>query len=483
MQLSPSQAAQHLLNRRRARTDVVTYAGVIAVPGRAVSEDSDCELFEPIKTNLRASHILILQAAERTSHKRYGRLMVLCPPGTAKTTYASVVFPSHYLGAKEGRRLLLTSYGDVPARRMGRRTRSILKQPLYRQLFNTELSRESSAAEQFVLTNGNEYLATSMLGSVTSYRADGLIIDDPVKGREAADSETEREKTWAAYQDDLKTRLVPGGWIMLIQTRWHQADVAGRLLPHDWKGESGLIRCSDGFDWEVLCVPARCELPSDPLGRQPGEYLEPEYFDARHWAQFESEAQTWASLYQQRPSPIEGSLFKPDQIQMLDAEPSGVRWVRGWDLASTKDGGDYTASVRMGKWNDRTVIAEVQRLRGSPDEVERTLVATATRDSQQCEVHIPQDPGQAGKSQIQYFTSKLMGFKVKSSPETGDKVTRASPLASQVNVGNVYMVRGTWNRPFTEELRVFPNGTNDDQVDAASRAFAAITSAHRSFFG
>jgi predicted phage terminase large subunit-like protein len=378
---------------------------------------------------------------------------------------------------------LLASYGDVPARRMGRRTRSVLMQSGYQRLFDTSLSQDSRAAEQFTLTNGSEYFATSIMGSVTSYRADGLIIDDPVKGHEAASSQDQRDKTWDAYQNDLRTRLVPGGWIVDIQTRWHENDLAGRLLPSDWRGQSGVFRCTDGFDWEVLCIQARCELPGDLLGRAVGEYLMGTGFDEKHWSQFECQPQTWASLYQQRPAPLEGALFKPDKIQVLDAEPSGVSWVRGWDLAASKDQGDWTAGAKMGKWNDRIVIADVARLQGSPDEVERTLVGTATQDGLTCVIHIPQDPGQAGKSQVQYLTSKLVGHRVVSSPETGDKVTRASPLAAQVNVGNVYMVRGTWNRAFTEELRVFPNGTNDDQVDASSRAFAAITSARRSYFG
>lgn len=313
--------------------------------------------------------------------------------------------------------------------------------------------------------------------------AHNCIIDDPLSGREAANSATIRDKTWEAYQDDLLTRLIPGGWLVMVLTHWHEQDPAGRILPEGWAGESGLIKCRDGMMWRVVCLQAKCETSTDPLGRKRGEYLWPEWFTAQHWSQFESSPMTWASLFQQRPSPIEGALFRADQIQVIDAAPADIRWVRGWDLAATKDDGDYTAGIKMGKWNDRIVIADVTRLRGSPDEVERTLVATSSNDGHACEVHIPQDPGQAGKSQIQYLTSKLVGYRVKSSPETGDKVTRASPLAAQVNVGNVSMVRGLWNRPFIEELRSFPHGANDDQVDGASRAFAAITTARRSFFG
>ena len=409
---------------------------------------------------------------ERVSQTRHGRLMVFMPPGAAKSTYASVVFPSRFLGSAPGRRLILASYGADLARKMGRRTRSILQQPRYQAIWSCGLSRHSRAAEQFLLTNGSEYMAAGLLSGITGNRADGVIIDDPVKGREDADSPGMRDKTWDAYADDLKTRVLPGGWIVLVQTRWHQDDLAGRLLPAGWNGESGTFRCTDGMDWQVLCLQAKCETDSDPIGRARGDYLWPEWFDARHWAQFEAMPRTWQSLYQQRPAPLEGALFKPDGLQILDAEPAGVDWVRAWDLGATADGGDPTVGVKLGMWNDHPVVADVARLQGSPDEVERVMLATASRDGVRVTIDLPQDPGQAGKAQVAYLTRRLAGYHVVSSPETGDKVTRAEPLASQVNVGNCYLVRGEWNRAFMDELRVFPNGTHDDQVDAASRAFA-----------
>lgn len=148
---------------------------------------------------------------------------------------------------------------------MGRRTRSIIKQSRYRNIWGAALVSDSNAAQEFALSNGSEYMACGILSGITGNRAHGIIIDDPIKGREQANSETIRNKTWDAYEDDLKTRLIPGGWIVLITTRWHEDDLAGRILPDDWKGESGLIRCKDGNDWEVLCIQARCEVDSERL--------------------------------------------------------------------------------------------------------------------------------------------------------------------------------------------------------------------------
>lgn len=320
MPLSPAQAAQHLLNRRRARADLCTYAGVIDVPGRPVADNEDNELFYPIETNLLKHHLLICKAIEETSRTRYGRLMIFAPPGAAKSSYASVVFPSKYLGEAGRRRLILVSYDTDLARKMGRRTRSIIKQPRYKALFNTELTQESSAADQFSLTNGSEYMASGLLSGITGNRADGAIVDDPVRGREDANSETMRNKTYEAYKDDLLTRLLPGAWVVLIMTRWHQEDLGGMILPPDWNGESGVFEGRDKMQWRVLSLQAKCETHTDPLGRQIGEYLAPEWFDAQHWSQHESDPPKWNSLFQQRPRPPEGAYFL-EQSLLVDGEP------------------------------------------------------------------------------------------------------------------------------------------------------------------
>lgn len=472
---SPQAAARELLIRRKARADILHYVNAIDVPGRPVGDDPDSDVFEPIETTIALHHRLLLQKLDEVSQTPHGRMMVFMPPGSAKSTYASVVFPSRYLGSQGGRRLILASYGDDLARKMGRRTRSIVKQPRYFGITGCGLTVESSAAQEFSLTNGSEYMACGIMSGITGNRANGIIIDDPIKGREQANSETVRAKTWDAYEDDLKTRLIPGGWIVLIQTRWHQDDLAGRILPEDWNGESGRILCKDGNEWEVLCLQARCEVDNDPLGRAQGEYLWPEWFDRRHWAQFEQNPRTWAALYQQRPTPLDGDLFKPDQIKIIDALPAeSIQWVRGWDLASATDG-DYTAGVRLGRLPDnRLVIADVARMRVGPDARDAAIVNTAALDGRRTKQSIPQDPGQAGKTQVLYLTRSLVGYTVISSPESGDKVTRAEPVAAQINVGNVLMLRGDWNKAFIDELRVFPNGSFDDQVDGLSRAFAEL---------
>ena len=473
------------LARRRAMKGICEYATIIDVPGRPVIEADDAEgsevadtLFAPVESALARHHQIILNALVDMTRIKYGRVMIFMPPGSAKSTYASVVFPSYILGKKPGIKIGLMSYGDDLVRKMGRRTRSIIKQERYAQIFRgATLSADSKAAQEFSLTNGSEYLASGLFTGITGNRFNGAIIDDPVKGRAEANSELIRQKTYDIYVDDVLTRLVPGGWIVIIQTRWHQDDMSGRILPDDWNGQSGWIRGKDGHRWKVICLAAECEQPdTDPLHRQMGEMLWPEWFDEQHWVPFRANSRTWASLFQQRPSPQEGDIFKVENIEVIDALPSEkIRWVRGWDLAATEDAGAYTVGVKMGiTLAGKIIVGHVVRVQRGPGRRDGVIVNQANLDGRQVRIGIPQDPGQAGKTQVFDITRKLAGFMVTSSPESGDKVERAGPFASQVNIGNVAMVRGPWNQAYIDELRLFDNGTYKDQVDASSRAFEML---------
>ena len=295
--VSPAAAARELLRRRRARADLRAFARAIEVPGRPASDDDDGWIFSPIETALAAHHDLLLRELQRTMSTPYGRLMVFMPPGSAKSTYCSVVAPTWFMGREPERRVILASYGSDLARRHGRRARQVARQSAFSAVFGgATISTDTSAADEWALTNGSEYLAGGILSGITGNRAHGLIIDDPVRGRDDADSEVTQQRTYDAYQDDLLTRLVPGGWCVIVQTRWNHADLAGRLLPEAWAGESGDIVCRDGQTWRVLCVQAQCERADDPLGRRIGEYLWPEWFTEHHWALYRSNPRTWTAL-------------------------------------------------------------------------------------------------------------------------------------------------------------------------------------------
>jgi len=351
--------------------------------------------------------------------------------------------------------------------------------------YTGEISYASTTAttaerlEVYFATTATSQLDTQKLGksplqllNISDFTVEEVIAIDPAGKEVVYDIQVERTENFVA------------NGLVVSNTRWHEDDLSGRILPEGWNGESGRILCKDGNYWEVVCLAAKCESANDPLGRPIGEYLWREWFDDRHWAQFEQNPRTWAALFQQRPAPLEGDLFRPDQIKVIDALPAGdIKWCRGWDLASTTDG-DFTAGGKLGRLPDgRFVIADMVRIRVGPDQRDAAMVNTAGLDGKGVRISIPQDPGQAGKTQVLYLTRALSGYTVKSSPESGDKIVRAEPFAAQVNIGNVMMLKGDFNTALINELRVFPNGTNDDQVDSLSRAFSEIMVTRKSFFG
>jgi predicted phage terminase large subunit-like protein len=409
---------------------------------------------------------LVLDYLERVADGDIDRLMITMPPGSAKTTYASKLFPPYFMrrgnvdviGASHGAELAEVFSGDV--------LRIIANQT---KILEYELLNES--VKFWRTTNGCTYRAAGAGGSITGRRADLFIIDDPIKGREDADSETIRDKVWAWYRAEVIGRLKPGARIVLITTRWHESDLAGTLLE---EMEAG------GDQWLVLNLPAIAE-EDDPLGREPGEALWPEWEDVR---QLERKRKAigereWFALFQQRPHPIEGAIFQVSQISVVSAAPAGGVLCRGWDLAATKETGgrdpSWTRGVKLQRAPDgRYVVHDVVSVRGGPDEVERAIVNTAHQDGRRVKISLPQDPGQAGKGQVLYYTRALSGFNMEATPETGDKATRAAGIVSQCNNGNVSIVEGVWNREFLAELAAFDSGAHNDQVDALSRAFSVV---------
>jgi predicted phage terminase large subunit-like protein len=416
-------------------------------------------------------HRLLAERLEAVAAGRCKRLVVSMPPRHGKTELVSIRLAPWIFTQRERVSIIASTYSGDFAEELGLRARQVLELPVYRALWpHAVLADGGGAMARWGTASGGNFYATGVLGPLTGRGADILLLDDPHKSRAEASSKSIRDSVYDWFRSTAYTRLERNGAIVIVATRWHSDDLIGRLL------------LEGGEPWEVVSLPAIAEVADGH--REIGEALWPQKFDLAALANIKATIGEleWAALYQQRPAPLEGALFKPDAITVVEAEPADVKkWVRSWDLGASTSG-DPTVGVRMGEWGTRRVVADVVRLQGSPDQVERAILAAASRDGVGCEIHLPQDPGQSGKAQIQYLTSKLAGYNVKSSPETGSKVTRAEPYASQCNVGNVALVRAPWNRAYIEELRTFPNGAHDDQVDASSRAFAALVKVGCSFF-
>lgn len=467
MEITPEQAASLLLERRKARLDLETFAARVPVPGSPMSEAEDDARIPLIESQQAAHHKLILREMQRCMQTPHGRLMIMAPPGSAKSTYASVVAPSWFLGTQDNRRVILASYGDDLARRHGRRTRQLLRSGEASGILRCTLDAESRAADEFALTNGSEYMACGILAGITGNRAHGIVIDDPIKGRQDADSQVVRDRTFAAYEDDLLTRLIPGGWVVIINTRWHEDDVSGRILPADWAGESGDIVCRDGNTWRVLCLQAECQTKTDPLGRKVGEMLWPEWFDDRHWSQFRLNRRTWSSLYQQQPAPADGILFRKDDMAVYERAPEGLMIIGATDGAATPDDGDWTEHGVAGLAPDGSLyLLDWWRGQTGPEiwiEQQIDMIARWKPLAWFGEMG-PIRRAIEGRLR-QRMIDRKTPCRMEWLAHIGDKPTKAQSIIATAGMGRLWWPRAAWVPELQRQCLVFPAGSPDDGVD------------------
>jgi hypothetical protein len=494
--VTPQQAARELIRRRAARRSLVEYARFIDVPGAPLVEDDDCENFIPVDTQLAAHHEIILNATERCIMRHRGRTMLFLPPGSAKSTYATVVAPTHFMGKIPNFKVIGLSYGSDLARKFGRRMRSITKQRKFELLFNTRLSTESSAADEWALTNGSEYMGGGILSGVTGNRADFIPIDDPIKGRRDADSDAVRRSTKDAYDDDVLTRLKPSGSLMITQTRWNADDLAGSILPENWVGESGMIECRDGEIWEVICIPAQCENRDDPLGRKIGEYIWPEYFGEDHWTPFKRNARTWSALFQQRPSPDEGTFFKKTWFNRFDTMPDNLNYYMTSDHApGGEQDNDYNVFRVWGiDHNQHIWMVDGYRVQGTIDKAMGVALSTSGDMALALEGALPlikkwrpfcwfpeDDNNWKAVKPFVVAAMRKTGTQCRIeaiSPHGSDKATKAQPFQAKAAMGEVHIKEGTDGDSVIEQYGKFPAGKYDDEVDAAANIGRALDMAH-----
>ncbi len=384
-----------------------------------------------------AHHEMLIERLQAVADGHCDRLMVQMPPGSAKSTYGSVLFPAYFLGRFPRGQIIAAAHTASLAHYFGRRVRGVIGE--FGGGLGIELAGDSRGSGQFRLAQGGEYFAAGVRGPITGRRADLIIVDDPVKSWAEAESEALRDGLFDWYRAELSARLKPGGRVVLIMTRWHRDDLAGRLAD----AETG---------WACLRLPALAEAGDVMVGER-----------------------MFAAMYQQAPRPPDAALFDTAKIFSVPECPVLVRSIRAWDLAASLPGAgrrpDYTVGLKLGLAGDgRLLVADVVRFQASPAQVEARIVATAKGDGTATLIGLPQDPGQAGLAQVVMLKRALAGYAIETSPEQGAKMVRAMPAAIQVDAGSLGLVAGAWNAAFLAELAAFPEGDKDDQVDALSRA-------------
>lgn len=417
-------------------------------------------------------HRLLIERLEAVSRGEIRRLLVFMPPGSAKSTYATVLFPPWFMGRHPGRSVITASYGQRLSRRFGKKCRNLVAGAPFREVFGFGLATGAKAADEWETESGGEFTATSVDGSVTGRRGDLIIIDDPVKGRKEADSLTVRETAWEWWKSDLRTRLKPGGAIVIIQTRWHEDDVAGRILPDGYDGDSGVFQARDGEDWHVLSLRAEAEA-GDPLGREPGEFLWPEWFSGGELEQ-EKRSQgprNWNALYQQRPSPDQGSYFLRDWLHTYDAAPAAatMRVYAASDYAVTAEGGDFTVHIVVGvDPDDRMYVLDLWRGQTASDVWVETMLDLAQRWKP---LEWAEETGQIRASLGPFIQRRMQERQTyvahRLFPTRGDKAVRAQAIRGRMALKGLYLPRNAeWGPGFISELLTFPAGRHDDQADA-----------------
>ena len=406
------------------------------------------------------------QFSKDVVEKKSPRLMLFMPPRHGKSTLASIAFPAWHLGRNPNHEFISCSYSGSLAMGFSRKVRQLLREPTYKTAFQTRLDPDSQSAEAWLTSDGGGYVAAGVGGGITGKGAHILLIDDPVKNREDAESQNNRDANWDWYTSTAYTRLAPGGGVLVILTRWHDDDLAGRLLKAASEG---------GDHWEVVKYPALAE--EDEEFREAGEALHPERYDVEALQRIQKAVgpRDWTALYQQNPVADDGDYFTREMIRYYDPEDidlDEMRYYAAWDLAIGKrDRNDYTVGMVIGvNEYDQLFVMDVIRGRFDGFElVEQILDLYETWRPSIIGIekgHIEMALGPFLEKRVRerglyeaYFKDLKTGRR--------DKEARARAIQGRMQQGMVFLPRDAlFTGPLVAELLRFPNGVHDDQVDA-----------------
>ena len=400
-------------------------------------------------------HRLIAEQLERVERGEVDRLMLLVPPRHGKSELASRRFPAWYLGKHPEREFIAASANDELASDFGRDVRNIIASDEYKALFSTTLADDSQARGKWHTSAGGIFYAVGIGGAVKGRGAHVLLIDDPFAKMEAALSEVERKRVWEWYTGTAYDRLMPGGAIVVISHRMHEDDLSGMLLQQQAAG---------GDWWEVVELPAINEQ---------GEALWPEAYPAEALERIRKNVQPrfWSSLYQQNPTPDEGSLFKAEWLKPYDKPPprETMRIYGASDYAVSADRGDFTAHLVVGldpegkmylldMWRRQT--AADAWVESFCDLVKQWKPLAWAEESGQIKAGVGPFLERRMRERQAYVSRTTF-------PTRYDKTIRAQAIVGRMALEGLYVpIHAPWYPAFRSELLSFPAGRHDDMVDA-----------------
>jgi predicted phage terminase large subunit-like protein len=452
------------------------------------------------------AHRVICELAQRVLDGDIRRLMIFAPPGTAKSTYISKRLVSFAAGYRPGIKIIGASHTATLQEKHGRESRNILELPEYQRIFpKAVLAADLKARADWATVQGSEFYGVGFDGAVTGRRADLIVVDDPFKGRNEADSETIREKTWTTFKSDLRSRLRRNGAIILMHQRWHYDDVAGRILPESWDGSSGWFRSRTGEKWFVANLQQICEHPAtDLLRRKHGELLWPEWFDAERVEsdRIEMGDREFGSQHQGHPTVEEAAIIKsawwrkwpsaqPPVVDFLmqvydtafeedeEADESARTTWGVFDLHNESNAAVYAEAVAKGlvrPWTDRgevhryhAILLEAWSQRVEFHELKRGAL-DSYRKFKPDRVLIEKKA--SGHSLVQEL--RRGGLPVKALK--ADTSKRARTFVAQVafEQGTVWTMDRLWAQKVIRQCAQFPAAKNDDIHDTVTHGIGFL---------
>ena len=429
-----------------------------------------CRYMSP-QYEVAGHHRVVADALERVARGECKRLMLFLPPRHGKSFLASTHFPAWFLGRSPAAQIIACTYAQEFADDIGRSVRNLVAEPEYGRVFpGVSLRSDSTSAKRFHTNAKGVYAAVGAGGPITGRGAHLLLIDDPLKNREEADSPTVRRRLKDWYTSTAYTRLMPGGAIVVIQTRWHEDDLAGWLLKeHAHEG------------WEVLSLPAVAErdeawpLRGGEFRRSAGDALWPAWYPLSRLQEIKRSvgSRDWSALYQQRPMPDEGGTCQVGWFRRYSEPPTGVRRIlQSWDVGSKdKETNDPSVCVTLAETDAGLYVLDVLRDRMIYPVLRRTVEDHARRRFCGLPVSavLVEDKGN-GISLLQDLGASTRLPLIPVEPD-GSKLVRWARVTPTIEARRVWLpVAAPWLVDFESELSGFPAVAHDDQVDALSQA-------------
>jgi len=406
---------------------------------------------------------LLMAFIEACERKLGPRLIIQLPPRHGKSQIVSRCLPAFILGKHPEWEVVTATYAQDLASDLGRDVRNTLNHPTYPDLFPASVIQQDSNAIDFVkMESGGSYRAVGVGGGLTGMGAHCLLIDDPVKNREDADSELVRETTWKWYQTVARTRLAPGGGICICLTRWHEDDLAGKILQQSQASP-------DASKWHVYSFPAIAT--EKEKNREEGEALHPERWPLAELQKLKADMdpREWSALYQQNPTPPEGIAFKREWLA-YEVPPANLNWYITTDFAiGEKTTNDRTVLLPFGIAPDGTCYFDMP-IRGRFDSMKIVEDLCDIMDNKH-PVQVAIENVHISKTIGPFLKKRMMERRIYAAfwdfTATRDKLARSASLRGRMQQGKVRF-HPLFKNIIEEEFIPFPAGKHDDTVDAAS---------------